>query len=73
MDQPSLIAFKVLSTIIGPLKDYSPITSLSEGRSVTWGNLGWCYLTVWGIGGGIFAVFGMFVFERRELALHGKE
>lgn len=73
MDKPSLIAFKVLSTIISPLKDYSPITSLSEGRSVTWGNLGWAYLTVWGIGGGFFVLFGTFVFERRELALHGKE
>jgi hypothetical protein len=73
MDTVSVFAFKVLSTIISPLKEYSPITSLSEGRSITWGMLAKAYLVVWGIGGGIFMVFGMGVFSQRELALFGKE
>jgi hypothetical protein len=73
MDTFAIYAFKVLSTIISPLKDYSPITSLSEGRSITWGMLGKAYLVVWGLGGGVFMAFGMGVFSQRELALYGKE
>ena len=73
MDTFSIVAFKVLTSIISPLKDYSPITSLSEGRSITWGMLGKAYLVVWGLGGGVFMVFGMGVFSQRELALYGKE
>jgi hypothetical protein len=73
MDWFAVATFKVLTTLISPLKDYSPITSLSEGRSITWGMLGKAYLVVWGLGGGIFVAFGMGVFSQRELALHGKE
>jgi len=73
MDYFSVVTFKVLNTLISPLRDYSPITSLSGGRSITWGMLGKAYLMVWGLGGGIFMVFGMGVFSRRELALYGKE
>lgn len=73
MDTFSIYAFKVLASIVSPLKDYSPITSLSEGRSITWGMLGKAYLVVWGLGGGIFMAFGMGVFSRRELAMFGKE
>ncbi|MBL68008.1 MAG: hypothetical protein CMO74_06085 [Verrucomicrobiales bacterium] len=73
LDWFALVAFKALTSIISPLQDYSPITSLSEGRSITWGMLGRAYLVVWGLGGGIFAAFGMGVFSQRELALHGKE
>ncbi|SVE18061.1 uncharacterized protein METZ01_LOCUS470915, partial [marine metagenome] len=73
MDIIAVLSFKILNTLISPLKDYSPITSLSEGRSITWGELGKAYLMVWGLGGGIFMAFGMGVFSRRELALHGKE
>ena len=46
----------------------SPVDALSTGRSVTWTTLFQALLQIWGLIGGVFAVFGIFAFTRRELA-----
>jgi hypothetical protein len=61
-------AFRGLLWIINLAQQFSPIDALSTGRSITWGQLGLAFmLVVMGLGG-VFAVFGMVVFQRRELA-----
>jgi hypothetical protein len=60
--------FKVALNIIDLARNFSPIDSLSSGRSITWTELGLAFTRIVLLLGGIFAVFGIFVFNRRELA-----
>jgi hypothetical protein len=60
--------FRVALKIINFARDFSPIDSLSSGRSITWGQLGLAFVQIVLLLGGVFAVFGIFVFNRRELA-----
>jgi ABC-type transport system involved in multi-copper enzyme maturation permease subunit len=60
--------FKAIITIINMAKKFSPIDFLSTGRSITWADLGLAFSQVVLFLGGILALFGMFVFTRRELA-----
>ena len=60
--------FKTILRVINLAKDFSPIDSLSTGRSITWGQLGLACAQVVLLLGGIAAVFGIVVFTRRELA-----
>ncbi len=60
--------FKVALKIIDLARDFSPIDSLSSGRSITWSELGMAFTQIVLLLGGIFAAFGIFVFNRRELA-----
>jgi hypothetical protein len=60
--------FRAVLKVISLAKDFSPIDSLSVGRSVTWEQLGLAFAQVIGLLGGSLAVFGIFVFTRRELA-----
>ena len=69
LDWYAIPMFKVLTAIISPLTDYSPVQDLSEGRSITWGMLARAYLFVWGVGGMFFVFGGMLIFNYRELAL----
>jgi len=41
---------------------------LSTGRSITWKDLGMAFTQIVLALGGLFAVFGIYVFNRRELA-----
>jgi len=60
--------FRAILGVINLAKDFSPIDSLSTGRSVTW----WQLLRAFGqivlLLGGIIGGFGIVVFSRRELA-----
>jgi hypothetical protein len=60
--------FHGLKWVINLVQDYSPIDSLSSGRSITWGQLGsavgWIVLFL----GGIFSLAGITLFTFRELA-----
>jgi hypothetical protein len=47
---------------------FSPIDSLSTGRSVTWGQLGLAFAQIWLLAGGLLSLFGIAAFTRRELA-----
>jgi hypothetical protein len=60
--------FRVALKIIDLARDFSPIDSLSSGRCITWGDLGLAFAQIVLLLGGIFAFFGIFVFNRRELA-----
>jgi hypothetical protein len=61
-------AFKLALHIIGTAKDYSPIESLSTGRSISWEELGLACSKIVVLLGGIAAVAGMVILTRRELA-----
>jgi len=60
--------FKAVLTVINLAKNFSPIDSLSTGRSITWSQLGLAGGQIILLLGGILAAFGMSVFTRRELA-----
>ena len=60
--------FKAGLTIINLAKDFSPIDSLSTGRSISWAQLALAFGQIVLLLGGAFAVFGITLFTRRELA-----
>jgi hypothetical protein len=60
--------FRAALSVINLAKGFSPIDSLSSGRSITWTELSLAFGQIVLLLGGIFAVFGIFVFNRRELA-----
>ena len=60
--------FRTVLKVISLARDFSPIDSLSTGRSVTWAQLGTAFGQVVLLLGGCLAAFGIFVFNRRELA-----
>ncbi len=61
-------AFKGILSVVKLVQNYSPIDSLSTGRSITWAELGLAFTQMVLVLGGIFAVIGIFCFNRRELA-----
>jgi hypothetical protein len=68
IDQVALPAFRGLLSVINLVQGFSPIDSLSTGRSVTWGQLGLAMTQIVVLMGGIFAAVGIGTFTRRELA-----
>jgi ABC-type transport system involved in multi-copper enzyme maturation permease subunit len=60
--------FKAVLKVISLAKDFSPIDSLSTGRSITWGQLGLAFGQIILLLSGAIGLFGIFVFSRRELA-----
>jgi ABC-type transport system involved in multi-copper enzyme maturation permease subunit len=54
--------------IINLVESFSPIDSLSSGRSIRWGQLGLAVAQIVLLLGGFFCVVGIFLFTRRELA-----
>jgi hypothetical protein len=60
--------FRALLKVINLAKDFSPIDSLSTGRSITWAQLAQAFGQIVCLLGGILAVIGIAIFERRELA-----
>jgi len=67
-DHVTVAFFKVLLTGINLVRDFSPIDSLSTGRTITWTQLARAVSQVVVLMGGLFAGFGIAVFTRRELA-----
>jgi hypothetical protein len=61
-------AFKGVLSVIRLVGNFSPIDSLSTGRSITWLELGTAFTQIVLLIGGIFAVAGIVFFNRRELA-----
>jgi hypothetical protein len=60
--------FGGLLAVINLVQDFSPVESLSTGRSVSWGEVGRAFLQVVLLMGGVFGVTGAMLFTRRELA-----
>ena len=60
--------FKGFLVIINLVKNFSPIDSLSSGRSISWTDLGLAFAQIVLLLGGIIGVIGIGLFNRRELA-----
>jgi hypothetical protein len=60
--------FQGVLKILNLVQDFSPIDSLSSGRSITWGQLGLALAQIVLLLGGFFIVVGITLFTRRELA-----
>jgi len=60
--------FKAVLAVINLARNFSPIDSLSTGRSITWGQLGRAAAQIIFLLGGGLAIFGIVAFTRRELA-----
>jgi hypothetical protein len=60
--------FKVVLDVINLAKNFSPIDSLSTGRSVSWGELARAFGQIVLLLSGLLGVAGVFIFNRRELA-----
>ena len=67
-DQVAVRVFGGLLGVITLVQDFSPVESLSTGRSVSWWEVGRAFLQVVLLMGGVFAGLGMVLFTRRELA-----
>jgi hypothetical protein len=60
--------FRAVLSVVNLAKDFSPIESLSTGRSISWSQLGLAFVQIILLLGGIIALSGMAIFTRRELA-----
>ncbi|MCH2383346.1 MAG: hypothetical protein MK290_11610, partial [Pedosphaera sp.] len=58
-------AVKITSAIWG----YSPVDSLSDGRTITWATLFWAFFAIVVVMGGLVMALGSYMFHRKELAL----
>ena len=67
-DRTVLPLFKGMLAILNLVQDFNPVESLSTGRSIGWDVLGRAFGQIVLLLGGLLALFGMFVFTRRELA-----
>ena len=60
--------FKSILWVVNLVEGFSPIDSLSTGRSITWGQLGLAGLMNVLVLGGVIGGAGMMIFTHRELA-----
>lgn len=67
-DKVLLPIFSGALEVINLAKDFSPIDSLSTGRSITWGQLARAFGQIVLLLGGIIGGIGVAIFNRRELA-----
>lgn len=68
LDAVFVPVFRALLKVVQLVQAFSPIESLSSGRSITWGQLGLAFAQIVLLMGGLFAWVGIFIFNRRELA-----
>ncbi len=68
VDYAAVPIFQGVLKILRMVQDFSPIESLSSGRSITWSQLGRAALQIIVILGGFFCLAGIILFSRRELA-----
>jgi len=60
--------FKGCLMVIRPVENFSPIDSLSSGRSISWSELGAAFGQIVLLPGGLIGLIGILLFNRRELA-----
>jgi hypothetical protein len=68
LDLVVIPVFRGILDIVKLAKEFSPIDSLSTGRSITWWMLGRAFAQIVLLLGGIAAIGGMVILSRRELA-----
>lgn len=71
-DTATVLFFKGLLAVINMVRGFSPIDSLSSGRSITWFQLVRAVFQIVIFIGGMFAAIGIGVFTKRELATAGQ-
>jgi hypothetical protein len=62
------VFFKSILWVVNLAERFSPVDSLSTGRSITWGQLGLAGLMNVVVLGGLIGGLGVWVFTFRELA-----
>ena len=68
VDYVAIPVLRGVLELINLAKNFSPIDSLSTGRSVTWGELGRAFGQIVVLLGGCLGLIGIAIFSRRELA-----
>jgi hypothetical protein len=68
LDAAAVPVFHAALSVINLAKDFSPIDSLSSGRSISWGELGAAFAQIVLLLCGVIGLIGMAIFSRRELA-----
>jgi ABC-type transport system involved in multi-copper enzyme maturation permease subunit len=68
VDNVAVPTFRAMLEVIQLVQQFSPIDSLSTGRSITWLQLTHAVAQIVLLMGGIFGLTGIFIFNRRELA-----
>jgi hypothetical protein len=68
LDVVAIPVFRAVLELINLAKNFSPIDSLSTGRSVSWGDLAQAFGQIVVLLGGSIGLAGILVFNRRELA-----
>ncbi len=68
IDSVSVPVFGAVLKLVKLVEDFSPVADLSTGHSITWGQLGRAVEQIVLLMGGFFAVAGVLLFNRRELA-----
>jgi len=61
-------AFRAALDVINLARRFSPIDSLSSGRSISWAELGLAFAQIVLLLGGVIGAIGIAIFSRRELA-----
>src|ERR1017187_1568028 len=68
IDVVAIPVFRAVLEVINLAKNFSPIDSLSTGRSISWGELGLAFGQIVVLLGGSIGLIGIIIFSRRELA-----
>jgi hypothetical protein len=68
LDVVVIPTFRAVLKVIHLARDFSPIESLSAGRTITWSQLGLAFSQIVLLLGGLIGVIGVIIFTRRELA-----
>jgi len=68
IDSVVIPVFKAILNVVNLAKGFSPVDSLSSGRSITWLELTRAVVQIVLVLGGILAAIGIWSFSRRELA-----
>lgn len=68
IDRASVPIAEGMLAVLGMIKDFSPIDSLSTGHTISWSDVGRAVFQIWIVMAGFVAVIGIIAFTRRELA-----
>jgi len=68
LDKLAVPVAEGMLSVLGLIKDFSPIDSLSSGRTISWNDLFRAVVQIWVIMAGLLAAIGIWTFTRRELA-----
>jgi ABC-type transport system involved in multi-copper enzyme maturation permease subunit len=69
INQVAVTVYGSAHWVLSQISGFSPVSQLSTGRSISWGELARAIFMVIGVAGGGLAAAGMVIFQRRELAM----